>query len=361
MRLAKLIARGKVEARSDGVILEDAALLAAIKNTRQHGNVVLEPQIEFTASQVRRLKEFYEQFFDAPPKSNEAKALGAEAADACVKLHDELSLLAARSHEYPFISVLAEPIAKLSRLGKKSYKHFLSEFEGEAEELLDQKEDLIDPIRRFMSGSQAKLYAEVKEFINTHATNFDYIDGDEADRLRQVISDTKCFVGSGMKDAKDLLDRLRDSISKKSAEVRECAENAIREKVERLHKIEGYESLEQERKVEIQSLVNRALGTLDSQPLIAVVKETASRFEQDGYKTALSKITEWTRPSSPPSSQSGSGNERKPVKIEYVPESSISVSFDKAWLESEQDVDDYLAAVREELMKVIGEGKRVQI
>ena len=39
----------------------------ALRNAHGHGNVVLEPQVEFTASQVRALKEFFEDFFDAPP------------------------------------------------------------------------------------------------------------------------------------------------------------------------------------------------------------------------------------------------------------------------------------------------------
>ena len=40
---------------------------------------------------------------------------------------------------------------------------------------------------------------------------------------------------------------------------------------------------------------------------------------------------------------------------------SIRVPFDKAWLADEADVDRYLAALREAMMKEISAGKRVQI
>ena len=50
--LAKLCARGKVEVRSDGNLLEDAALERALRNSQAQGNLVLEPQVQFTASQV---------------------------------------------------------------------------------------------------------------------------------------------------------------------------------------------------------------------------------------------------------------------------------------------------------------------
>ena len=72
--LAWLCARGKVELRRDGNLLEDQALEHALRNTHGFDNVVLDPQIDFTAAQVRRLKKFYANFFDGPPHANEAKA-----------------------------------------------------------------------------------------------------------------------------------------------------------------------------------------------------------------------------------------------------------------------------------------------
>lgn len=111
--LAKLSARGKVEARSDSEPLADKSLVAALKNTRSHGNVVLEAQIEFTASQIRRVKDFHHDFFDSPPRSSEAKSLGEEVADGIQKLHGELKDLHAKAATYPFLSTFAEPIQKL--------------------------------------------------------------------------------------------------------------------------------------------------------------------------------------------------------------------------------------------------------
>ena len=60
-----------METRADGNLLEDNDLERALLNTQKHNQIVLEPQVEFTASQVRGLKEFYSDFFDAPPSSGE--------------------------------------------------------------------------------------------------------------------------------------------------------------------------------------------------------------------------------------------------------------------------------------------------
>ncbi|NIV35626.1 MAG: hypothetical protein GWN58_41090, partial [Anaerolineae bacterium] len=92
--LAKLCGQGKVEVRADGNLLEDQPLERALKNTHGFPNVILEPQIDFTASQVRALKDFYSDFFDHPPASSEARALGKETGEAFRTLLGELEGLA---------------------------------------------------------------------------------------------------------------------------------------------------------------------------------------------------------------------------------------------------------------------------
>jgi hypothetical protein len=72
-----------------------------------HGNVIIEPQTDFTASQIRRLKEFYNDFFDRPPVSNEVKPLGKETAQAFHELVDDLERIHAQTAQYPFLKTIA--------------------------------------------------------------------------------------------------------------------------------------------------------------------------------------------------------------------------------------------------------------
>ncbi|MEA1969806.1 MAG: BREX system P-loop protein BrxC, partial [Thermodesulfobacteriota bacterium] len=67
--LAKICAAGKVELNTDSNILEEDQLEKALLKTHGHANLVIEPLSDFTASQIRSLKGFYEDFFDSPPSS----------------------------------------------------------------------------------------------------------------------------------------------------------------------------------------------------------------------------------------------------------------------------------------------------
>jgi hypothetical protein len=98
--------------------------------------------------------------------------------------------------------------------------------------------------------------------------------------------------------------------------------------------------------------------------IIAVIRDTARQFEESGYKSLLSRMTEWLRRTATPTPGPGGGPEAVPEpapRIEYVSSHSLVVSFDKPWLADENDVDRYVDSMRTALLAEIRSGKRVQI
>ena len=153
----------------------------------------LTPQVEFTQSQVRQLKEFYEDFFDAAAKSGEAKALGEETADAFKHLVERLDALNRQTVIFPFLKILDEPLAKLKQLVDKPFAFYLSELPSQVEDLLDMKEQIFDPVRSFMHGPQKEIYQDAIQFSVQQRDNFGEIDGEEAKEFKQILNDPNCF------------------------------------------------------------------------------------------------------------------------------------------------------------------------
>jgi len=117
-------------------------------------------------------------------------------------------------------------------------------------------------------------------------------------------------------------------------------------------------------------------ATIERQTLIAVIRDTLHRFEENDYKHQLSKMTDWAQPPSPPPAPKPkpvTGGKTPPEdttpprkiepkpKIEYVSCQSIAVPFNDAWLADESDVDRFLSAMRKALLEEIQKGKRIQI
>ena len=361
--LAKLCARGKVEVRVDGDLLEHDALEQALCNSRGHGNVVLEPQVDFTASQVRALKEFYEDFFDAPPQASEAKALGEETRDKLRELTQSLDSLSAQIPQYPFLDALTPVLKQIRELTGKSYAWYLTDLGDMQKELDFMKGQIIDPIRKFMNGPQRTIYDEARRFVQSQEANFASMDGNDATRLKATLSDPECFKGNQMQQLKTETEILKKRIDAEiDAEITRAKKNVNNLK-DRLSGMDEFSTLPNEQQTQLTCPFDEVIAGIEKHNVVAVIRDTVRQFEESAYQGLLSQLTTWAQPpvaDAGETTTSGTVTEPEP-DIEYIPGRRVQVSFDKAWLADEADVDRYLRSMREALLEEIRKGKRIQI
>jgi len=358
--VAKLLARGKLEMRRDANILEGDELEQALLNTHGYANLVLEPQIDFTAAQVRGLRDFYAEFFDQPTATNEAKSLGQETAQAFQTLQQELIELERQLGQYPFLAALREPIERLGDLTGKRYTFYLTDLRRHEDGLFDMKEGTLDPVRRFMRGSQREIYDNARRFLDAQEANFSYLKGDEAARLRQILADPQVYTGSRMQEAKQLFDTLKTKVEARVAQEREVTVEKLRNYQERLENTEEFAALTEAQQETLRAPFDELAREIQRHRLIAVMRDSLHRFEATRYPTLLHHMTEWAARDE----EDEDRDRDKPVgegEAQYVTRTSLSVDFDKPWLADKADVDRYVEAVRKTLMKVIKAGKRIHI
>jgi len=265
--LAKLCARGKVEVRTDGNILEEDQLERSLRNTHGHTNVVLEPQIDFTASQVRSLKEFYEDFFDSPPRSGEAKALGKETAIALHNLIHQIEPLASQATQFPFLNALTPVLETLKEHNRKPYTWYLTNLLRQEDALLDMKEQVIDPIRKFMSGPQKEIFETARHFIQAHEANFVYIEGGESSQVSALLADPECFKGNRMQQVKTLVDVLQKKVAARIDEEIAKAKDSGNTLKSRLCAMSEFSILSSEQQDQINKPFGDLLETIERQKL----------------------------------------------------------------------------------------------
>lgn len=371
--LAKLCAREKIETRSDSNILEDKALEKALRNTSSHNNTILDPQIDFTAYQVRSLKEFYEDFFDTPPKANEARPLAKETiATLQTKLQD-IEPFASQVTHYPFLTVLAEPITRLQELTKQEYKFFLTDLQAIEDDLLDLKEDILDPVLKFMSGAPKDIYDMSRQFLSEQNANFTDLTGDEAQHIKDILADPVCFKGNRMQKIKGLVDGLKKQVASLIAQKKQQALTILHGLRDELSCMADFDSLDDAQQQELLNDFTAFEQKLDSQKIIAVIQQSIANFKENSFLQLLSKKDRWLaekeekekpndydkpKTDEEKASSKPETNEKKP---EYISKSKISVSFNKSILENETDVDAYVEAIKEAYLEAVKQGKRVQV
>ena len=364
--LANLCARGKVEVRTDGNLLEEDDLERALRNAHGYGNVVLEPQVDFTASQVRGLKAFHQDFFDDPPQSNEAKALGKETGVALQTLVQQLSALSAQSSQYPFLTALTPVIDQLKALTGKPYNWYLTELTRQEDALLDMREGIIDPIRKFMSGPQKGIFDRARSFVQIQEPNFAYIEGDEAAQVSASLTDPACFKGDRIQRMKTQLDALKERIDEAIQQTRAQAIKTLKAMQSRMQGMDDYQGLPDVRKADLDKPYQDLIDHFEQQQLIAVINDRLRYFEDQGYQKILARMVDMATPKPPLTAEREDPDEGAPKQVreprfESIHSRQIQVAYDKAWLADETDVDRYLESMRLALLAEIRKGKRIQI
>lgn len=374
--LALLSARGKVEIRQDSNALESDALERSLRNTNAHATLVLEPQVEFTASQIRTLKEFFADFFDKPAISNEARALARETIDALKDLEIELVELNAQKALYPFLRVLDAVLVTLKEVADKNVNWFLTDLARAEDALLDTKEKLIDPVRRFMKSPQKAIFEQARQLVDEQEDNFAYVPATDVNIVQALLDDKNPWQGNRLQQAKPQLDALQQSIANQLASEKASAANRLSELGERLQGTDEYKALSPGDQVKLTKPFADTGHALQGQKRIAMIRDQLRHFEDEHYPQLLLQLEALAKPkpvtatlNAPegPSSQSQGCAAATPTPTsastepKLVPARTIKVGYAKPWLASESELDDYLKQQREAWLKEIQAGNRVQI
>jgi len=363
--VAKLCARGKLEVRLDSNILEETELESALRNTHSHPKIILEPQVEFTLTQTRRLKEFFEELFDRPPVATEAKALAKETADALRDLFQSLSDKLKKKSKYPFLAGLDDSITRIGEACGKPYSFYITEFPDKFEDLLDTKEKRIRPMLTFMDGSMKALYDNALQLLESEKPNLGYLEGTEAVALKEILDSPDCFLGNKMQQVKSLCDLLSKGISAQLQKERALATDTLERLKSKIVALDEYTKVSPEEKSRLVECFKAVNASVLTEPVIAVIRDSVRRFEEVDYPAILEKLSESYQPIAK-SEGGGSQSENvatltAPQTIQSISCKSIEVAFSKAYLADEQDVDQYLAQLKQAMLREIQAGKRVRL
>ena len=353
-----LCGASKLEARSDGTILENDALIKSFKSNRDHQNIVLEPQVEYPASKVKDLKDFYAEFFTHQPAASDARGLSQETASEFARLASKLETLQQLSGTFPFLVQLSPIQLAFEGYAKKDVDWFIAELPKISDDILDQKDDALDPIINFMDGAQRQIYEQADQFLKDNQNNFNNVGSDKAKSLKAILIEEGCFKGNKMKEAKALLHDLRLLIDQGLMDARESATARLNSLQTDMHKMGDYQSANATKHATANRAFEVAIEEINSQRIIALIQVAVDRFTSDQYPSILGALV-------PPIVGSDPGDDgdvnTPPTVSQFVSAKTVSVAASKSVLDTEEDVDSYIRAFREALVQQIKDGKRITV
>ncbi|MGQ1787983.1 BREX system P-loop protein BrxC [Saccharicrinis sp. GN24d3] len=354
--MAKLYKRGKIELKQDSNLLEDDSVLNAILNSAYHVNTILEPQATFDTAMVKALKQAYKDAFDESCPLTEAKDVANAFKEKLKEMQVSVSQLLAHKKDYPFIDQLSEFNEKLYRWSNKDYSYYLTNLQDFEDELLDTKEDLIDPIKRFVNGDQSKIYDSIRNLLNGDRSNLEFIEGNELDDLEALMNHPKPYSGNLMKDAKAAKDTLSDKVLSFIDEEKTKAISAIENAIKDLQSKDEFKTLDAEQQAVIVNPLQEEKNKLANQKYIANIRDAKRRVTGELKEKQLNQMIKL----SAPVKKGDPDTVNEPVP-HYISKSNIKVDYPKTELKSEQDVMEYLEAYKKALLKEIRQNRRISL
>lgn len=360
--VAWLVGTSKVTLKVDGNILKRSEIPAHLRNTQRHSVVIVEPQRVFDQRKIAKLREFCVEFFDEPSAPRDPLELAHYGREKLQAKLAELKALA-RASKYPFVSQLDGPISQLEAVVGHKDEWYLTDFD-QADELLEAKEDVIDPISAFLNGSQRTIYDEAEALLRRNSSNLSYLPSGAERKVAEGLDDPRVFLGDKARRLKAATIELREAINAQLAATRAAARDALESRRDGIQVSVIYQEADSTAQRQADRDIARLLKRVESEEQIAVINDIVNTFEEETYSSIFDQLDAAKVKSEVESVVVGNGDappEPRVVIKETVHFNKVRPAGITGLLETESDIDQYLRALRSALLEAINEGKRIAL
>lgn len=351
--VGRLYKRGKIEARQDSNILEDDKMLDSMMNNRHWSNTLVYPQVDFDQSQIKKLKDFYQSLFNESLPFTEAKEIASQFKTRILAELADLRGLLTNKHQYKFLTSAEPFVEALDKMAALDYASLINTAHSYENELLDLKDDILDPIRKFWNGEQKKIYDKAATFINGNQSNFDYIESEEKAILESTLASLAPYKGDTMKKTKQAIDELKRKLLEKIEEERKTTLALIDQRMKDVEQREDFKKLDGILQNSIIQPFRWLTDKVNEQTFIANIRDYSQKVE-DRYIDQLNAIAHHLSPKK----KDGQVNEDTP---QYIKSSNIKVAYDGRELHNEEEVEAYLQALKKALMEQISKHRKITL
>jgi len=353
--LALLYKRGKIELKKDANILEDSDVLQSLLNSSSYMNVLVEQRATIDPQIIKNLKQIYSEAFDQTCSFSDAKEVASDFKEKLKTMYQEVSEILARKDELPFVSSLADFKEKLGKWVERDYSFFLTGIKEYEDILLDTKDVVLDPIKRFINGDQLKIYQSIRTFVKGDLSNLDYVEGDEFQTLKELLINPSPYNGTVIRDAKSALDSLTNKVIEKIQEEKGKTISKVQNIIDDIKNKEEFVKLDPTNQHKIIEPFEQEIQKLQSQRYIGNMRNVANHVSDVIFPRQLNEMI---RLNAPKNETTGQISDQTP---HYIRSTSIKVNFSKTELKTEEDVQEYVDELKKALLEKIKANKRISL
>lgn len=342
-QIASLFLKQKIDLKQNSTPLNKQEVLVALTNNRQF-NTIIVPRIDIDTKKIQQTKNILLELY---PNISFNSTSTRDIYDVAMKETTDL-ISACRNFmnlNYPFNSAFQEIIDILIPLEKLTSDNLFDKVPNMEENLLDTKDDLIDPLMEFMYGDKRKIYDNIKKFIDENSNNLRYIDSPQKAIIEILLTSDKPYSGNYIAKANQALKVIKDLLQPLIEQTRAEAITKIEAVIKELQDNENFEKVPSEDRYKIIRPRQELIDSINHTSSIDTIKQRSnSEALADELNKGIEKIYELI-------------DVKPPVK--NIIRVSEILPKDKIYLNDSNDVNEYIDKLKENLLSEIDNGKQV--
>lgn len=359
--IAKLYKLDKISFRNNGQPVADRDLYNTLTNSMQQANTIVDIEEAITPAQVTKLKGQYKEFFnDESCTAQSAKDVHSAFIERLKRDIEELRSIYDRNR-FEFVKPLDAVLVTLKSLSNMVYPG-LYQNSKKVEDALDDKLDIADEIRNFITGPQFSIFKRVETLTTGNQANLAYVSQEQRDVLTSIYKSTTPW--RQMTKANDVLNTINEEIKELQSAARNEAVALINDKFAAIKAIPAYTQIPENLRSQIDKFFSILSENAKEERFVGNLKAMQSDIDR-AYENSLKSINKWVEDeankASKPQDNGTVPPPPTPVKTFVRKESAMNVSFNKPMLETEEDVDAYLTALRAKMMSYINQNKNIML
>jgi len=235
VQIASMYMKQKIDLKQNSTPLNKQEVLTALTNNRQF-NTIVSPAIVNSDGDVKKTKEILSELYPNASFSSTStrdiyEVAMRETAALISNCRNFMNL------DYPFGGAFQDIIDVLTPLDKLTIDTLFSAVPKMEDDLLDAKDDLIEPMMEFMNGDKRKIYDSIIKYVNENQNNLRYINDSQKTVLEGLSKLATPYSGSHIQKAKQahsaiesllkpLIEQTQaEAIAKIEAVIKELQEN----------------------------------------------------------------------------------------------------------------------------------------
>jgi len=202
-----------------------------------------------------------------------------------------------------------------------------------------------------MHGGQRGIYDEVMTFLKTEAANFEELPEDDIQPLLQLSDAATPFEGNTIPRAKSAVGKVKKLIKDLLDKEQKDAVSVIEDHEDRIKALEDFGVLDEDSQNSVLSVSEMAKQGIENAQFVTSIRDRLIRYTSRGFPEQLTHASRLR-------AEMVGGDE--PVVI-YSPVSKLKTDCSISVISNEQELDEWLGALKKAASAELKKGNRISL